>query len=218
MSTIVEAIVLQSYYQTGQYKGKTEESFLVEKNVNNMIFNWISNQVEQTNLTVIDPSGGKYTLFEKKKNDGSIFEGVFIYELAIDNPLEGRWIVQAEQLEEVYQLYIIFNSPLNDSIHLDIEKNESIDLYISSSHPHFNYKNIQLDVTLEYMNIKDRIIKRGRFKKQLHSPKVSIEPVGEGIYNVKVHLIGKSLEGYQFNRTILDSFYYGGIRVNGGNK
>lgn len=199
---------MQVYMKGGQYRGKTREDFFVEDGVRKLDISWFSNNKE-TKLTVIDPSGKLYRDFQISDDDGTWQEGGYIYNITINEPERGLWTMKAKSIQERYLLHVTFDSPLNDDIAVDMEKDELIHLYFSTNSQLMNLEKIHATAMIEYLDIQNRTFKQKQIKNEQGIPKMSILPFGKGIYNITVQITGETKKGIPFNRTLIESIYFG---------
>ena len=199
---------MQVYIKGGQYRRKIREDFFVEEGVKRMEVSWFTN-AQPSKLTLIDPSGKQYHDFQISEGDGTIQEGDCLYSLSIEAPERGLWTMKAKNGKERYMLQVSFDSPINEQISMDLERDDQIHLYFSAKKPDVNLQNLQVTTFIEYMDIKNRSFQKKTEKNKPGIPKMTIEPFGYGIYNIIVQIIGETAQGSIFNRTVIESIYFG---------
>ncbi|MCU9615341.1 hypothetical protein OEV98_17590 [Caldibacillus lycopersici] len=198
---------MQEYYYGGQYKGQTKVSFYVEDGVERIVIRWLS-QNKHTKLSFVGPNGQSSIGFSTTK-DSTLFEGGYLHRTTIDEPEAGKWSVQAKSPKEQYILNVTFQSPVNEHLMMNLEKEDNIQLSFSGNEHYVMQDNITATVAVEFLDVKNKIIKKLSITKSRDTNTLTIPNLGAGIYNVTINIKGETKNGQIYNRTILDSIYLG---------
>lgn len=189
-----------SYLHGGQYKEQKKELFAVEENVKQIDVQWISNK-DTTDLTLISPSGKKYTNFNVQKDTSNIFNQAYQYSFALQSPEAGEWTLQAEQKEESYLFNVVYDSDINNDLHLTTNNSQSPKMILMNDG---NIATFQTDIKILKVEPTDS---KEQQLKNTNEQTISLDHLQEGLYNITIDINGKTKNGHSFNRTIVQSFY-----------
>lgn len=198
---------MQTYINSGNVKGLHKDQFLVEKQVQSMTVAWIS-ESKHPNLTLVSPEGNENQSFHSEQDESALFDGAFVHSVSIPNPSPGDWLVKAQGADGPYILNVHYDSPLNECLTFEYEMEDRIYLYMTSHHEQIKLENLHLGISIEYLDVKNRRMKKGKINYPVKTPRLIIQPFGEGIYNLTIQIRGKTREGVPFNRTLMDSLYF----------
>ncbi|WAA09218.1 lipase family alpha/beta hydrolase [Fervidibacillus albus] len=203
---------LQTYYRGGHYKGKVEETFYVEDGVKEMTVNWLSEK-KDTDIVLLDPNGNTITDFSVTVDESPIFQGAYVYQRSINKPVPGKWKIIAVQKEEHYLMNIVFDSSLNEDLVVKAYGGNELKISVSANSYKRNSGLMTANISLEYMDVKNKRVERAMIKKDAKTREIRVNPFGDGIYNVTIDIEGKTVNGYPFNRTVVTSVYAGKTTV-----
>ncbi|UFU00749.1 hypothetical protein KO561_07385 [Radiobacillus kanasensis] len=185
---------IASIVRGGETAGMKKESFNIEKGVDEITIDWMSNQ-EISDLTLIGPTNKKYTNFKKNVDETEYFNGAYHHTLTIPNPASGTWTLETE-IKQKYLLHVTVDSPLNDSLKLSLT-NDTIKMKTKDKS-----LKIKADATIEYY--KNGKLKQGKVK--VKDSTLKVPNLGEGVYNITIDIEGKQGKS-KFERTKIKTVY-----------
>ncbi|WP_062352701.1 hypothetical protein [Bacillus kwashiorkori] len=201
-----EEKMISAYYRGGNYQQSVKETFFVEDGVNEMTVDWMSER-EKSNLTLVDPNGKEYSTFTTAEDATDVFQGSYHHMINIQNPAAGPWTIVANNEKEHYFLSVIFDSATNHSLDVEVKTDKDIQVIFNEKNQLLNKAGLSATVQVEFMDMKANQVKRLKAAANDLSNALTINSLGEGIYNITIDIQGKTISGKEFNRTIIQSVY-----------
>ncbi|MBP2005350.1 esterase/lipase family protein [Halobacillus andaensis] len=198
----------EAYLRGGHYKGKTIETFSVEESAEEITINWISDQ-KDTNFTLTDPDGSKWSSFDTKPDETIVFEGSYHHTLTVDSPAAGQWKIEAFSHNENYLLAVQFDSLLNEAFNLEVDRDLEVSFSKKTPAQAMDGKNVKSIINLEYYKNGKQKSRRVKWDDLDGTSSKKLANLGEGVYNLTIDLEGKT-QNKNFNRTIVTSVYVDG--------
>ncbi|MBX0358217.1 triacylglycerol lipase [Halobacillus sp. Nhm2S1] len=188
-----------SHYVTGgEYVGTHKEKVAVEKGVETVTFDWISDQ-KTGSLALTSPSKKTYADFDVTADNTEFFNGVYHHTLTIEKPETGAWTLETTAgQKERYLLSASFESPVDAMLSSEVEGNE---MKVKRN----KKLNINTEMTIEYYD-KNGKWKEKKMKAKKNGNDFKIPSLGEGVYNMTIDVKG-TYEGTPLERTIIHSVY-----------
>lgn len=186
------------YITGGEYAGTHKESVAVEKGVDSVTFDWISDK-KDTSLALASPSKKTYADFKVTADDTEFFKGAYHHTLTIEKPEAGKWTLEtkAEQKER-YLLNTTFESPVDAMLSGEVEGNQ---MKVKGN----KKLNVKTDMTVEYYD-KNGKLKEKKLKAKKNGNDFKIPSLGEGVYNMTIDVKG-TYEGTPLERTLIQTVY-----------
>lgn len=182
-------------HRGGEFEGTGLERFSVEEGVESITVNWISDQ-KDTVYELIGPDGNVYKNWSVALDATGYFPGAYHHSIFLTNPVAGNWEVKAASLQkEHYMLSILFH-----------KKREGA--------PLLNALNEDAPSVKKTYTIHHLPMKSGKHhSKIITSEDLSSLPLAdfeEGIHNITTDLEGKTAQGNDFQRTMIQTAYVDG--------
>ncbi|MFI8688177.1 esterase/lipase family protein [Rossellomorea sp. NPDC077527] len=178
-------------HRGGAVDGMGVESFAVEEGVERLTINWVSNQ-RDTLYELVGPDGQVYKQWGMAEDATGFFPGAFHHTHFLSDPIPGRWEVKAHTCrKEHYMLSILFHKK---PAVVSLSKNDQISRKTYTIH-HIPMKSVTKPSTL------------------ITSEDLSSLPLadfGEGIHNITLDLEGKTVDGNEYQRTVIQTVYVDG--------
>jgi triacylglycerol lipase len=189
-----EPVNISALHRGGQFWTETKETFAVEENVQKIELDWLSDQ-HTKDIEVISPSGKVYANFQHSV-DQEIFKGGHHHTFQILSPEQGVWTIQAKKDKAAYLMTVGFHTDLNEEIVLE-------DATLELKNKGEKVKNVDVAVKIN----KDGKPKTNFGMKVANKGKVDLNFKEEGVYTITLDLKGKTINGNDFERTIVKSVY-----------
>ncbi|WP_345241580.1 hypothetical protein [Pontibacillus salipaludis] len=189
---------VNNYIHGGSYKGTTQETIVVEPDVDAITIDWISDQPETT-IHLTSPNGKAHTTFSVDKDETEYLNGAYHHSTTIKNPTSGKWTLLAENKRtEHFLLDVTYTSPLNTFLTTTI----------NNGTVHINSKDhkikVKADMTVSYY--KKGKLKEVKVNNNMSKNSYRLPNLGEGIYNMTVNMKG-TVDQHPFERTMVQSVY-----------
>jgi pimeloyl-ACP methyl ester carboxylesterase len=189
-----EASVL---HRGGEFDGIGVESFSVEEGVERITVDWISDQ-RDTVYELMGPDGQEYKKWSVALDATRFFPDAYHHTILITQPISGRWEVKAKSSKkEHYMLSILFHKK-------GMSDGDAVVSALNGSEP-----SVRKTYTIHHIPMKS-----GKKSAALiTSEDLSSLPLAdfeEGIHNITTDLEGKTVQGNEFQRTIIQTVYVDG--------
>lgn len=181
-------------HRGGEFEGFKGESFSVEEGVERITVDWISDQ-RDTVYELVGPDGGVYNQWSLAEDATGYFPGAYHHSILLTHPLSGRWEVMARSAhKEHYMVSILFHKKGMSDVPGTLAMGEPAVKKTYTIH-HIPMKSGKKTSTL------------------ITSEDLSSLPLAdfeEGIHNITTDLEGKTLQGNDFQRTMVQTIYVDG--------
>lgn len=205
-----------SFIRGGRTDYKTEETFLVESDVDQTTLTWMSDQ-PVNDFHLISTNGDVVKTNVQSGKDDQLFSGAYHYLIEMKNPQQGEWQLQAVQNKKqspaAYLMIVSYDSAVNDAITFtstDSTKRQW-HVQIDPTKASIDTKQTTFDYRVEFIPEQGNKGKQHSVKVvdilQTQKPQLNIPNHGAGVYNVTVDLQGKMNNGTPFARTLIHTIY-----------
>ncbi|WLR48605.1 hypothetical protein LC065_05295 [Halobacillus litoralis] len=186
------------YVNGGEYVGTHKERVAVEKEVDSVTFDWMSDQ-KDTSLTLTSPSKKTYADFDVTADNTEFFNGAFHHTITFEKPEAGQWTLETKaNQKERYLLNTTFESPVDAMLSSEVEGNQ---MKVKGN----KKLNVTTEMTIEYYD-KNGKLKEKKWNAKKSGNNFNIPSLGEGVYNMTIDVKG-TYEGTPVERTIIQSVY-----------
>ena len=182
-------------HRGGEFKGTGMERFSVEEGVESITVNWISDQ-KDTVYELIGPDGKEYKNWNVALDATGYFPGAYHHSILLTKPGPGNWEVKAASLQkEHYMLSILFHIKREGALLVNA---------LSEVAP-----SVKKTYTIHHLPMKSG----KHHSKIITSEDLASLPLAdfeEGIHNITTDLEGKTAQGNDFQRTMIQTVYVDG--------
>jgi triacylglycerol esterase/lipase EstA (alpha/beta hydrolase family) len=196
----------------GPFKEAGTESFLVEKGVETLTINWMSDVPVDT-LEVIGPNGKREIVTVERIEDKGIFAGAWHHVAVLQKPNAGTWKVYASDDDaQAYLLVVSLQSDISNDLVLQNKHRKKI-WKLETKQKKVREKETKATYSVDFTPYQNGKSIKNRKKLKIKEPisiasEITLPTVTEaGTYQITVEIKGKTKDGYPFERTLLKSVY-----------
>jgi pimeloyl-ACP methyl ester carboxylesterase len=184
-------------HRGGDFEGIKGESFSVEEGVESITVDWISDQ----NVTVYElvaPDGQVYKQWNMTEDATGFFPGAYHHTILLTHPISGRWEVKAiSSQREHYMLSVLFHKK-------GMSDGGYVESTLDGSDPSMKKTNTIYHIPVKIGKKPSTLITT----EDLSS--LPLADFEEGIHNITTDLEGKTVQGNDFQRTVVQTLYVDG--------
>ncbi|PFG04823.1 triacylglycerol lipase [Bacillus sp. es.034] len=181
-------------HRGGKFEGARSESFSVEEGIEGITVDWISDQ-RDTVYELVGPDGGVYMQWNLAEDATGYFPGAYHHSILLTQPISGRWEVKARSAQkEHYMVSILFHQKGMSDVAGTLAMGEP---------------SVKKTYTIHHIPMKSG----KKTSTLITSEDLSSLPLSdfeEGIHNITTDLEGKTAQGNNFQRTMIQTVYVDG--------
>ncbi|UXH43606.1 hypothetical protein N5C46_18360 [Rossellomorea vietnamensis] len=178
-------------HRGGTVDGVAVEHFSVEERVERLTIDWVSDQ-RDTMYELVGPDGQVYRQWSVAEDATGYFPGAFHHSFLLTAPIPGRWEVRAHASQEHYMLSILFHKKSAVTSLTASDQTLLKKMYTIHHIPMKSGKKPSTLITSEDLS------------------SLPLADFEEGIHNITLDLEGKTEQGNEFQRTVIQTVYVDG--------
>lgn len=181
-------------HRGGEYEGVIRERFSVEEGVESITVDWISDR-RDTMYELVGPDGGVFKQWSLSEDATGYFPGAYHHSILLSRPVSGQWEVKARSTQrEHYMVSILFYK---------------IGMSDAAGSLAVGDPTVRKTYTIHHIPMKSG----KKTSTLITSEELSSLPLAdfeEGIHNITTDLEGKTMQGQDFQRTMVQTIYVDG--------